>query len=442
MGHDDPVRQPEPVSIMRPTRVRYQVLAAACSVAVVVYIHRVGFAIALSEVGKSLSLTPQDKGYLMAAFLVAYAVFEIPCGLLGDRLGVRHLLTLLVLGWSLMTGWVALVVLVPQVSPLPLLFVVVLRFLFGMFQAGAFPSLSRMLADWVPLTNRASAQGLIWMCTRLGGMVVPFLLGLLFFLCGNWQAPLWIISSLGFIWCAIFWPWFRNRPQDTSQVNDAERTLIAKGRGPQPEGHGHVPWGKMLRSRSVWALCLMYGCGGFAANFYVTLLPDYLTTQRGLPDWQKDLFTSWPFACGVASCLVGGLLSDWLIRRTGNRKWGRRLQGAIAMVIGALGWQAINLAGNPWVLALLLCLIFFCNDLSMGPAWAACADLGERYAGTLGGAMNMVGNLTGALGNVIAGHLFGIHHPEWVFVIYGCSFALAGLCWLGVDVTRPLLEKP
>jgi sugar phosphate permease len=440
MGHRDPAIPP-PVLVPGPTRVRYQVLGFACSVAVIAYIHRVGFASALGAVGADLNLNDQQTSYLTAAFLIAYGGFEIPCGLLADRLGVRHLLTVLVFGWSLLTGCVALVGLVPGVWMLPLLFVLVLRFLFGMFQAGGFPSLARMIADWMPMSDRASAQGLIWMCSRVGGAVVPLLYLGLVNLSHNWQAPLCVLAGLGVLWCILFWPWFRNRPEEMPRVSAAENAVIAAGRPPYPLGHGKVPWGKMLRSRSAWALCLTYGCGGFAANFYVTLLPKYLTTQRGLPDWQKDLFTSLPFACGAVACLGAGLLSDWIIRRTGNRRWGRRLSGAVGLMAGALGWLGINGVESPWALAVLLCVIFFCNDLAMGPAWASCADIGERYAGTLGGAMNMLANLFGAAGNLVTGHLFKENHPQWVFVMYACSFALASLCWLGVDVTKPFAAK-
>jgi MFS family permease len=424
-----------------PTRVRYQVLGFACSVAVIAYIHRVGFASALAAVGSDLKLNDQQTSYLTAAFLIAYGGFEIPCGLLADRLGVRHLLSMLVLGWSLLTACVALVGLVPGVWMLPLLFLLLLRFLFGMFQAGGFPSLARMIADWMPLSDRASAQGLIWMCSRVGGAVVPVLFFGLVTLCHNWQAPLCVLAGLGVLWCLRFWPWFRNRPEERFGVNPAEKALIAAGRPPYPLGHGKVPWGKMLRSRSAWAVCLTYGFAGFASNFYVTLLPKYLTTQRVLPEWQANLFTSLAFACGAVACLGAGLLSDWIIRRTGNRKWGRRLSGAAGLMTGAFGWLGVAWVENPWALAVLLCLVFFCNDLAMGPAWASCADIGERYAGTLGGAMNMFANFLGAAGNLVAGRLFDDKHPEWVFIIYGCSFALSSLCWLGVDVTRPITVK-
>jgi MFS family permease len=421
------------------TRVRYQVLALACTLGVIVYVHRVGFAVALPKIG----LDADANGWIAAAFLLAYGGFEVPCGLLGDRLGVRHLLTVLVLGWSLLTGCAALVAFLPDVWALPVVFLVANRLLFGACQAGAFPSLSRMLTDWMPLRRRATAQGLMWMSTRLGAAAVPLIFGWLSLALGNWHSPLWILAALGGLWCLAFWPWFRNRPEEMARVNAAERGLIAAGRGEQPAGHGPIPWAKMLRSRRAWALCLMYGCGGFAANFYVTLLPDYLSNHSHLKltDNATQWLTSAPFIAGLLACVGGGFLSDWLIRRTGNRKWGRRLQGTVATILAGAGWLMLNHAPAVWVLALLLCVIFFCNDLSMAPAWAACADIGERCAGTLGGAMNMIGNLTGAAGALVAGYLFRAHRADLVFAIYACSFWLATVCWLNVDVTKPLEEK-
>jgi len=423
----------------RASRVRYQVLAAACTMAIIVYIHRVGFARALPKVSNDLGLGDHHAGWLTAIFMVAYGIFEIPWGAMGDRFGARHLLTVLVVGSGLLTGCVALVTVLPTGTALPFAVLLLLRFLFGAIQAGAFPILSRIMADWMPLRERGSAQGFIWMSTRLGGMVIPLLLGWLMVRTGNWQTPLWIVASFGFIWAAAFWPWFRNRPEEKTTVTAAERDLISAGRV-SSAGHSHhnIPWGLILRSRNVWALCLMYGCMAFAANFYVTLLPTYLEKHRQLPDQQTDWLSSLPFACGAVACLAGGALSDWIIRKTGNRKWGRRLSGTLGMSLGGVGWLCLPMAKDFWMLAFLLCFIFFCNDLSMAPAWASCADVGEGYAGTIGGSMNMIGSFAGALGNILAGYLFQAKHPEMVFIIYACSFGLAALCWQGVDVTKPL----
>ena len=480
---------------------RYQVLAAVCVMAVIVYIHRVGFARALPELTNDLGLEDRHAGWLTAAFLIAYGGFEMPWGLAGDRWGVRHLLPLVVIGWSVVTGLVA----IADFFGLLL----VLRFLFGFFQAGAFPLLSRMMTDWMPTHERGKAQGLIWMATRVGGMVSPLLVGGLITWLGGWRMPLWLVATLGAAWAAAFWPWFRNRPEEIARVNDAERWLIEARHSPssltsstgiqdlsgepatsrlpstgiqelkdvaiesqdskvpvvatgfqetapmatRDQGHSSmpllddnrersiahapIPWRRFLTSRSVWSLCFMYGCGGFAANFYVTLLPTYLRNKRHLDPDDTNLLASLPFFCGAVACLTGGLLSDAIIRTTGNRKWGRRFNGTLGTIVAGFGWLSINWVESTPALAFVLCLIFFCNDFAMGPAWAACADIGERYAGTLGGAMNMIGNLAGAVGGILTGYLFE-SRPEWVFIIFAISFWCGTLCWQGVDATQRL----
>ncbi len=440
MGQEDVVREPlVAAAVLRPTRVRYRLLMAVCGLAVIIYIHRVGFACAARWLRPDLGLDDGDWGALMSAFLLAYGGFEVPWGLLGDRFGARHVLALVTLGSSLLTAAVVLTVFVPGGWPA---FVLLwgLRFLFGLFQAGTFPSLSRLMTDWMPTPERGTAQGLIWMSSRVGGALAPLLVVPLIGMTGTWYLPFVLLAGLGAAWCAACWPWFRNRPEASPAVNDAELLLITEGRAPTA-GHGGLPWDRVFACRSVWALCAMYACGGFSATFFVTLLPGYLSKQRQLPEDAMKWLSSLPLACGVIACVLGGVLSDFLIRRTGNRKWGRRINGTVGALVAGAAFLATNWVQDTWALGALLCLTFFCNDLAMGPAWAACADVGRQYAGTIGGAMNMLGNLAAAAGAALAGWLFRQDHPQAVFVMFACSFGLGSLCWLGVDVTRPVAEK-
>jgi MFS transporter, ACS family, glucarate transporter len=424
--------------IGRPTRVRYEVLAIACLIAVLIYIQRVGFGSAGPYVQKDFWFDAHQQGRLFAAFLVGYALFEIPWGILGDRIGVRHLLTTVLVGSTLTTAAAAFVVSLGGRAALPYVWLLVIRFLCGLFQAGVFPCLSRAMADWMPVQERATAQGFIWMSSRIGGAVAPLLVVELIALRKNWAEPLVIVSCLALPVACAFWAWFRNRPEEMAQVNAAERALIVTGRAARPAGHGNVPWGKLLRSRNVWALCFMYGFGGTAATFFITYLPTYLKTGRGLSNDQTKWLTSLPLACGVVACVLGGFVSDWIIRRFGNRKWGRRLNGTVGNTVAGFAYLSIIWVREPWALGVLLCIIFFFNDLGMGPAWASCADIGRRHAGTLGGAMNMIGNLGGAAGNLIAGHFFDKHQPAAVFVIFAICYWLGVLCWQNVDVTKPI----
>src|SRR5262245_31432996 len=231
------------IELERPSRVRFRVLAAACLLAVITYIHRVGFATASAEIREPLGLSDRHLGLLMAAFMVAYGVFEMPWGYLGDRLGVRNILAVIILGGSALTAALPMVILLPHRLAWILPFLMLLRFLFGAFQAGTFPAISRVVADWIPRNERGGAQGLLWMSSRIGGAVAPSLLVWLFAVMEDWKSPLVLVASFGLFWCACFWPWFRNRPEEMSQVNKGELSLIASGRaGKADEGHSAVPW--------------------------------------------------------------------------------------------------------------------------------------------------------------------------------------------------------
>ncbi len=217
----------------RPTWVRYQVLAAACSLAVITYIHRVGFATASAEFKTSLGLTDAQLGCMMAAFMIGYGLFEIPWGFLGDRLGVRNILAAIILGGSTLTACLALVG-VPAAGTWlsSSSFLIVLRFLFGAFQAGTFPAISRMMADWMPTTERGSAQGAIWMSSRHGRRTGAAALGLAVCRHGRLEDAAGARAPcLGLAWCAcvlavVSQPSRRRCRRSTA----TERKLIEAGR--------------------------------------------------------------------------------------------------------------------------------------------------------------------------------------------------------------------
>ena len=428
-------------SSCQPTRVRFAVLGGACALAVVTYIHRVGFATASAEMRGPLQLSDQHLGMLMAAFMVAYGLFEIPWGYLSDRLGVRIVLAVVILGGSVLTAVLPLVGVLPRELGWIVGFLLVVRFLFGAFQAGTFPAISRLVADWMPAGERGGAQGVLWMSSRLGGAIAPSLLVWLFALVGDWRAPLVMVSALGFIWCAVFCPWFRNRPHEMPQVNAAEQALISARQNRNWESaHRPFPLASILRNRSVWSLCLMYGFLGYSGNFFLTLLPSYLKNHRGFDSVTVGYLTSLPFAFGVAACLVGGAASDALVRRWKTR-WSRPVVGASGMAVAALAILGTIWASDVVSLAVLLCLTFVGNDLAMGPAWAAAGDLGGRHTGTISGTMNMMASFTAAAAALVTGTLFDRGFFVVPFAVFSASYLLGVVCWLGVDVTTPLLDE-
>ncbi len=431
-------------------------LASVCVLAVITYIHRAGFGSNSPELLRELGMDVRELSAMTVAFMLAYGLFEVPWGRLGDRFGARNLLAIIALGGSLMTAGLAAVVLLPRTYAVQLGFLLSLRFLFGMFQAGTFPVLSRMMADWMPTTERGSAQGFIWMCSRAGGVLAPVVMVWLYHRLGNWRSPLVLGAGLGGIWCLAVWPWLRNRPEQMPRVNAAELALIASGRVDRKSADsGRAPWKAMLRSTNVWALCGMYGFLGYSGNFFLFLFANYLQDYRHLDKETAQWLNVVPFACGVVACVSGGYLSDLIARISGDRRLGRRVVGSCGMTLAGSMILATPRVDDLRWLAVLYGLTFFGNDLAMGPAWAAASDIGERHAGTVAGAMNMFASLMAALAAVVAGQFFHASsiaqkagdldkHSLYMaipFVIFATSYFLGALCWLRVDVTETISQE-
>jgi sugar phosphate permease len=275
----------------------------------------------------------------------------------------------------------------------------------------------------------------------------------LFHRLGNWQWPLVLGASLGVLWCLAVWPWLRNRPEQSAWTSRAERALIAAGQAARRPAEPHrAPWSAMLRSSNVWALWSMYGFLGFSGNFFLYLFASYLQDYRHLDKNTAKWLTVIPFACGVLACISGGVLSDVIMKRSGNRRLGRPLVAASGLTLAGVMILISAWVEDVRLLGIVYGLTFFGNDLSMGPAWAAASDIGERHAGTLAGAMNMIASLMSALAAVVASQFFHAasvaekagdlagHHRAMIlpFVLFGASYVLGALCWLRVDVTETI----
>ena len=251
---------------MTASSARYRVTAFAISLAALAYMQRVAISQAAPSIQTDLGLDKDQIGHVFGAFGLAYALFEIPNGRLGDRLGVRATLTRIVVAWSVFTAltggawsfasmWLA-------------------RFLFGAGEAGCFPNLTRMLSTWLPLRSRLRAQALMWACSRWAGAFTPLLVLALV----RWQGWRWafvVLAVLGFVWAAVFYRWFRDDPAQHPAVNAQELELLRESRVLTTQ-EGDAQWYHALLERPVLLLLLQYFCFSFVWYFYVTWLPTYL----------------------------------------------------------------------------------------------------------------------------------------------------------------------
>lgn len=445
-----------------PTRVRYGVLGFACSLSMITYLDRVCFGTVAPYIQGEFQLSDTQKGMLFTAFALAYAAFEVPTGWLGDVFGPRRTLIRIVLWWSAFTAFTGMIY--PEVLGLQLAFLAMLgvRFFFGIGEAGAYPNIARALHNWFPFGERGFAQGAVWMAGRFAGGITPFVVMVLIYetaLDGgshvvHWRHTFWVFGVLGILWCLLFWWWFRDRPEQKTEVNAAEMELIRAGSGHDQEAaHAGVPWLHLLASRNLWTLCLMYFCAAYGWYFNITWLPGYLKDQFGLnagARWSADFWifsflAGAPLLFGSLACLIGGILTDGFIRRTGNRKWGRRLFGVLGHGTCALCYFLSIFLDSAWLFVGAITLATFCNDLTMGSAWASCLDIGRRYAGIVAGCMNTVGNLGGAAAGYVTGWVLdryaGNHYMGWKvnFLIFATVYVLAMLLWLRFDSTKPVV---
>lgn len=453
-----------PASAITPTRVRRSILLLLCILAMITYLDRAMYGNAKDDMMASVGRPGDDFFYLLTAFQIAYALFEVPTGWMGDTYGPRATLLRIVLWWSTCIGLTACAgAVIPGLDVVLIGFtaLIVLQFFFGMGEAGAFPNITRALYNWFPATQRGSAQGMIWLSARFMGGLTPAIWVLLTVFCGlSWRQALWLFSAMAFVWCLVFWWWFRNQPSEHPAVNKAEQELIDKDRVPTT-GHSGVPWGKIFSSPNLWFICGMYMVTNFCWYFMMYFLPGVLKKQfeaESATDGRKlliALVAGSPMLLGMFGCLLGGILTDRYVQRTGDRKWGRRIFAMFGYAMAGLCYLLAALfIGNFWAFAICVMLMGFFNDLIMGSAWATCQDVGRRYAAIVAGCMNMIGNLAGALTNFITGYTLkywkDAGNPEYgitlMFFIYTAVYWVGVFLWLGIDATKPIVddhdEKP
>jgi len=418
--------------VSRPTRVRYWVVVFAVTLAIVTYIDRVCISQAMPFISADLKLTPAQVGYAFSAFGWAYALFEIPGGFLGDWMGARRVLLRIVLWWSFFTaatGWAW-----------SFASLAVTRFLFGAGEAGCFPNLTRAFTTWLPQHERVRAQGILWFSARWGGAFTPPLVVLVMRLM-SWRHTFEVFGSIGVVWAFFFYRWYRDHPRDNPALNTAERRLLLPNEG-LAAGHGRFPWRTFLRSRQVWLLCAQYFCQSYSWYFYITWLPTYLQQERALPAGHAAQLAILPLFLGGIGSVVSGFVAAPVARLTGSVARTRRLMAYLGCSGACLLLVITAHLHNPLHAMIAMGFASFCNDLMMPGAWGACMDVGGPFAGSLSGAMNMMGNIGGALSPAVTGNLIQrTHNWTMIFYIFAAFYLTSLLIWRMLDPVTPLEDR-
>jgi ACS family glucarate transporter-like MFS transporter len=399
---------------MKPSRTRHTVVGLAISLAILSYVQRVAISEAAGPIMRDLRISKDQMGLIFGAFGLSYALFEVPMGLLGDRLGVRRVLAQIVLAWSAFT---ALTGAAWNVSSL-----YVIRFLFGAGEAGCFPNLTRMLSAWLPVRERVTAQALMWACARWGGAATPPLTLLCIALFG-WRMAFVSFAALGVVWCIIFLFWFKDDPAQHRAVNDAERELLQASRVLTAHRPGQRHWLSVLLTPQVSLLALQYFFFSYVWYFYITWLPTYLQQGRGQSPERAAALAVLPLLFGGFGSLATGLAPARIPRRT---------IAVCGFLATAILLFAITRIHSVVAAMLAMGLASFSSDLTMPISWDACVDIGGPYTATVAATMNMLGNLAGFAAPVTGGVILERTGGNWNFLLdtMVVAAALSAACWL------------
>jgi MFS family permease len=404
---------------MKPSRTRYGVVVLAIGLAMLSYVQRVAISGAAGPISHDLHLSKQQMGLVFGAFGLAYALFEIPMGLLGDRFGPRRALAQIVLTWSAFTALTG--------AAWDATSLIAIRFLFGAGEAGCFPNLTRMLSAWLPSRERVTAQSLMWACTRWGGAATPPLT-LLCITWFGWRRAFVGFALLGVVWSIVFLAWFRDDPASHRGVNPAEREILHASRILTTHGVGRS-WISLLLTRQVAALVLQYFCFSYVWYFYITWLPTYLREGWGQSAQRAAALAVLPLLFGGFGSLTAGISSRRLPRRA------IAFGGFLATALLLFACTRIHAVVPAMV---VMGLASFASDLTMPISWDTCVEIGGAYTATVAAAMNMLGNLGGFVAPIVGGVILqrlGTGHGGWNLLIYSMVGAatVSSACWLYLD---------
>jgi MFS family permease len=398
------------------------VVAFAFVLGLVLFIDRAALSVLAPAIRRDLGIGPMAMGGVFTAFIWGYALFHVPAGWLGDHLGARRVLTAIVVLWSAFTAATA--------AAWNLTSLLLIRFLFGAAEAGATPNVTQSFARWIPVKERARAQGFYFSGMSAGVALSPPLVtfGLLNW---GWRVVFLALGGLGVIWGVLWYVWYRDNPADHWTVRTGELKLLT--------GAVAVDWRRLIRSPNLWAILLMYMSYGYTGYIYITWFPSYLMEARHLTPALAGVLAMAPGVLGMFTKPLGGWLSDRLTAERGV-VFGRRSVGMLGFGAAALAVVPGLYVANPYLAVLFLGLADGAAALAHGVCFAVCIDTGMKRAGTISGLMLTMGSLGGAA-SALAFGAFLEYTGSWTapFLIGMGANVVGALLWLKIDPKEQLV---
>ncbi len=402
--------------------VRFILLFFTFFLTVLLYVDRACISAAKVPISKELNFDLTDFGWIMAMFTLGYALFQTPAGKLADSKGPRIVITGIVSLWSLLTSLTG--------AAWNYTSMLVIRFLFGAGEAGAFPSLAKVVYNWFPVRERGIVQGINFSGSRLGAALAMPLVAWMLSLMG-WRYTFVFFGLIGIVIALIWYLLFRNTPEESKLPGQSEKEFILNNRQKSAtSGPKKLTFSIIFRSGNVWLAMVQYICSNFTFYFTLTWMYPYLQERFALEGVKTGFYAMIPLIFGAAGNWTSGFLVDFIYKK-GKLKLSRQLPAIIGFSLAASGILILSMVKSPEVSIVALSIAIFGADMTLSPSWAFCIDIGKENSGVVSGTMNMAGNL-GAFVTIIAfPYIFKWTggHETFFYLCSGLSF-MAIVIWL------------
>jgi len=401
---------------------RYILIFTTFLLSLLLYIDRICISTAKTPITNDLSLTDTQMGWVLSIFAVGYALFQIPFGILADKMGPRLILTFVVTLWSLFTGLTGLAT--------TFVFLLFVRLLFGAGEAGAFPGIARVIYTWIPMNERGIVQGINFAGSRLGAaFALPIIAWLIVTI--GWRASFIFLMILGFAWAIVWFRWFRDTPEEHKKLHSNEIDYILKNRQLKNsiEKIPTIHFKKLFGSSNVWYLIVQYFCSNFTFFFCLTWLFSYIKETYSLTSLQASFCTAIPLLCGAFGNILSGWIVDY-IYQLGYWTLSRRFPAIIGFALAAIGLIGCASADTIIFATIFLSIAIFGADMTLCSSWSTCIDIGKKNAGAVSGTMNMAGNIGSFITALAFPYLHAWTHSALPFFLAGALLnLLAVIMW-------------
>lgn len=418
----------------RASRGRLIILALIAVGTMINYLDRSVLSVAAPFLGEELHLDAALMGVLFSAFSWTYAAAQVPGGVFLDRVGTRLTYFFSVTIWSVFTAL--------QGTVNSFMMMLIYRLGLGAAEAPCFPANSRVLGSWFPQHERARANSVYSLGQYFG---LAFLSPVLYWVVATfgWRM-LFIVAGLGGIVFGAIWLWLYHEPRKSKLANAAELDYIGKGGGllePDLAQKQKLSWslaGRLLSKRQILGASIGQFAGNSTLVFFLTWFPTYLATERDMEWIKAGFFAILPFLAASVGVLVGGAVSDILLKRTGSATLARKLPIITGLLLASVIIAANFLEDDNAVIAVMSIAFFGQGMVNLG--WTLLTDIAPtRYFGLTAGVFNFCANLAGIITPLAVGFIVAATGSfVWALTFIGALALLGAVAYIFIlgDVER------